>query len=232
MKSSVSTNLLRNAAAQTNLATLANNYGVFTGGTPASGIAQGWEIITQPIRDYQTYPAAGFRSRSFFQQAAGSTGTNPADQNMPAAGSFPRGQMFLWEGIEVDFQPSGEPVTSGATVDTRINEFAAVMQGGYLTVTIGSRPYLNVGNLLQFPTSFRAAADAAMGVSSDSDATTATLYSTNLPYAEGEVFQFIPYLLEEVVNFNVTVHYDTPVTVASDGKMGVLMNGCLIRRNQ
>ncbi len=229
MKSSVSTNILRNAAAQMSLATLANKYGVFTGGNPASGVAQGWEIITQPIRDYQEYPTAGFRTRAFFQQAAGSTGTTPQDQNMPAAGSFPRGQMFLWEGIEVDFRPSGAPLAADTSVGTRINEFYAVTNNGFLTVTIGSRPYLNVGNLSQFPTSFRTEAISAMAVAG---AAPAGLSAVQLPVNRGEVFQFIPYLLEEVVNFNVTLNYDTPVTVASAGKIGVLMNGCLIRRNQ
>ena len=63
--------------------------------------------------------------------------------------------------------------------------------------------------------------------------TTSTQRSTmELSYNQGEPFQFVPYLIEEVVNFKVTVNYDAPVTMTTAGLLGLNMNGMLIRRNQ
>lgn len=231
MKSSIATQMLKHSASKT-LAGLLNKYGVFTGNDPAMGLQKGWEIITQPIRDYQTYPTGGFRSLAFFQQQAGSAGTTPENQNMPGAGQFPRGQMFLMEGLEVDFKPAGTPVvTDSATVPDITNDLWKVTRSGYLTMSISTRPYLNVGPLSQFPPSFRInGAFAASAVTTAASVTPHTVIQT--PYDQGEAFQMIPYLLEESVNFVVTLNYDTPQTVVTAGLIGVNMNGCLIRRNQ
>lgn len=230
MKSSVSSVMLKSAANRS-LAGLLNKYGVFTGADPASGIARGWEIITQPIRDYQTYPVAGFRSLDFFQAQAGSPGTTKGNQNMPAAGFFPRGQMFLAEGLEVDFKPAGSPVdTTSAAIPDLTNDVWNVTRTGYLTMTIGTRPYMNVGPLSQFPPSFRV--NGAFALADTTTAAVDRISSIQLPYDQGEPYQFVPFLLEENVNFVVTLNYDTPVTVAVAGLIGVNMNGCLIRRNQ
>ena len=230
MKSSFATQMLKTAAGK-NLSSLLNRFGVFSGNNPANGLQKGWEIITQPIRDYQAYPTAGFRSLAFFQNQSGAAGTTLENQNMPGAGSFPRGQMFVVEGMEVDFKPSGLPsVKSAPGVALQLNELYAVTRAGYLTMTIGTRPYLNVGPLSQFPPSFRVFSAGAR-----SDTTTAAgaqaVYDQT-PINQGEPFMFIPFVLEEVVNFSVALNYDTPVTVTSAGTIGVNMNGALIRRNQ
>lgn len=232
MKSSVATSMLRSAATKS-MARLLNQYGVFTGGDPAMGLQKGWEIITQPIRDYQDYPATGFRSLAFFQQQAGSAGTTPENQNMPGAGQFPRGQMFLLEGLEVDFKPAGNPFSvsvADAAVPDITNDLWRVTRSGYLTMSISTRPYLNVGPLSQFPPSFRV--NGAFALADTTTAAADRVSAVQVPYDQGENFQMIPYLLEETVNFVVTLNYDTPVTVATAGLIGVNMNGSLIRRNQ
>lgn len=240
MKSAVALQMIRS----TQMASLQDvllRYGVFVIPRDAEGremrmtLGSEWQMITEPIRDYQTYPAAGYVARGYFNAAAGATGTTPANQNMPDAGKMPRGQMFFWEGIEADFVPAGLPVTvetAAAGVSAFANDMWKVYHGaGYLDIAINNRPYLNAGPLCQFPPSFRM--NGAVAAASETTAVSATpLVSMQLPFAQGNTFEFVPLLLEEAVAFQVTVRFDAAVAVSADGKLGLNMNGVKFRRNQ
>ena len=244
MKSLVAAQMLRQTQVN-NLRQVMYKYGVFveTQIKDADGnvvgtredVGDGWQMLTEPIRDYQTYPAAGYLSRGYFQAAEGAAGTTAARQNMPDSGKMPRGQIFFWEGIECDFVPAGLPATietAAAGVGAFANDMWKIYHGnGHLAFTINSRPYLNVGPLAQFPPSFRI--NGAFAVASETTAASVTPLATfQTPFCQGEPFYIIPFVLEEAVTFKATVNFDALVTVSAEATLGLNMNGVKFRRNQ
>jgi hypothetical protein len=233
MKSLVGAQLTRQAALRGANGILITA-GIFTGTPDRPMLNAGWEAITQPIYDYHDYATGGATYIPFFQQAQGNNGTTAADTNMPGSGSFPRGQMFLVDGLEVNYISGAHPVTAGiGTVATsQINDTYAVMNGkGYLSLTVGTRPYLSVGPLSQFPPSFRVTGVAATSAATTAAATTLNI-DVDLAAVTGDSFQLIPYLLQETVNFNISLNFPTAIPVVTAGRIGINMNGVLYRRNQ
>lgn len=195
------------------------------------------EMISQPLYDIQTYPNAGATLFTFFQLPVGQSSKTLADTNMQTAGSLPAGQSFQVNAISVDWYPgvtTSSPVIVGAAsgaVTAAINDMFRVFRyGGYLTLTVGSKNYMQLGPLSKFPSPSSFAADCAV-----TDATTAAASlntSIQVPYIRGPRYDINPIWLESLQNWQVQLAFPTAVALASSdaaAKIGVCLYGRLFR---
>lgn len=192
------------------------------------------EAIYEPLYDYQTYPAAGTSTLSFFQNPVGQNSTTLEDTNMRAAGSMPSPQQFLVTNIQVDFRPGISPTTLGAAdANSFTKDAEKILSQGVLRFTVGSKDYL-----VSFPLGLFPPVNRLTGYAALSNATTAAAgLATRIDYAQagGPMFQLTPVLLQSTQNFVVRLEWPdgvvaTPSTVA--GRIGVRLGGYLYRNSQ
>lgn len=215
------------------------------------------EVIRQSLYDSVVYPAAGFAgSTTFFQQPIGAgvssspgNGANVktlADTNMTLAGQLPAPQGFWIQSIELDFQPGNTtgaswvqtvptittPTFSAAAIGGPANDVSLFYSAGQLTLTVGTKPYLQEAPLLYFPPKCRFELDSA--VSGITNATSSVTTMSKLK-AGGR-----PYVLEPGIalmtsqNFNVTLFWPNAVATNSTfpGRVMCKLDGWLFRAVQ
>lgn len=200
----------------------------------------GWEAIKQSLYDYQSYVAAGQTQLTFFALPVGQGGKTLSDTNMTLAGQLPKNQEFLLQSIEVFVSPTtptvaaAMPAAQGAqAVAVQVNDAYIIGRSGNLTLTVGSKPYLQEAPLGRFPQKAHFAADAAL-----SDSTTAGAaqqgrvafgFWTGRPY----LLEPAPLLLVENQNFSITLSWPEGVqAISNPARIGVIMDGILYRRSQ
>jgi hypothetical protein len=196
------------------------------------------EYINQPLYSYQLYPAAGATTLSFFTTPA--TGTVTRDlTNMELAAQLPSPQMFLIQGIAIDYLPgttSAAPVT-GPRADAATgwaNDYYTIMRAGVLSFSIGSKNYLQMAPLLSLPP--RSHFDMACAVATNLTTGASTQTIMQAAWSEGPVFKPVPLLLESSQNFQCSINFPggaiaTPSTDAL-AKIGVILYGTLYRPAQ
>lgn len=189
------------------------------------------EAIWQPLYDRQVKTAAATTVQTFFQVPLGSgttavgTGAKTlSDTNMLLNGNIPKGQAFQITGVEVDFMPDLD-ITNDAEDSQYANDVLDFYKGGNLTLTVGSKPYIQQGNLMQFAPQHRLAGFAAV-------ATTNGTTASEITYAQaaGREFSVVPILLESSQNFSVSLG-DLAAT-STTGLIFVRLNGYLYRNAQ
>jgi hypothetical protein len=196
------------------------------------------EYINQPLYSYQLYPAAGAVTLSFFQSPAGGTVTREFT-NMELAAQLPSPQMFLIQGIGIDYLPgttTGLPVL-GPRADANtgaLNDFYTIMRAGVLTLSIGSKQYFQMAPMLALPP--RAHMDGVAAAATNLTIGAATQTIMQIGFSTGPVFKPVPLLLESSQNFNVSINFPggaiaTPSTDAL-AKIGVILYGTLYRPAQ
>lgn len=200
----------------------------------------GWEAVRQSLYDYQAYAAAGHTQLTFFALPVGQSSKTLTDTNMVLAGQLPRNQEFLLQSLEVWFSPTTPtvaaqmPAAFGAQAIAQIiNDAYIVGRSGNLTLTVGSKPYLQEAPLGRFPQKAHYAVDAAAA-----DVTTAGAslqsrmafgYWSGRPY----LLEPAPLLLVENQNFSVTLSWPEGVqAITNPGRIGVILDGILYRRSQ
>lgn len=217
------------------------------------------EGIRQTLYDFALYPTAGSTNIDFFQQpqgqglstAAGNAG-NPktlADTNMNAGGQLPNPLAFLMTSIEVLFWPGSSaaantyvpqvlstfiavpvagtvPISSGA-----LNDQNAVLQTGFLDLTVISKPYLQEAQLLSFPPKTRFDVDCAVATNS---ATTGTSAIASGKAGGRPYYMNPPILIPPTTNFRVSLRWPVAVATPSgfNGRIGVRLDGFLYRNAQ
>ena len=148
------------------------------------------ELIDQPLYDRTLYPTAGVAGAlTFFGTAQGSgqstesgaaAGTTKGlvDTNMTQQGQLPSPQAFWVRDIQVLVDPGSvstallfatQPptffnATAAATVQAGINDKNAILNSGVLELSVGQKPYLQLGPLSQFPPQMRTRLDMAAGI--------------------------------------------------------------------
>lgn len=196
------------------------------------------EYINQPLYSYQLYPAAGAVTLSFFQAPAGGAVTREFT-NMELAAQIPSPQMFLIQGIGVDYLPgttAAAPVL-GPRADAStgaLNDFYTILRQGVLTLSIGSKQYFQMAPLMSLPP--RSHMDGVAAIASQTTPAAALQTIAQIPFSNGPVFKPIPLLLESGQNFNVTINFPggavpTPSTDAL-ARIGVILYGTLYRPAQ
>jgi len=179
------------------------------------------ESVEQPLYDYQTLAAAGASTQKFFQTPQGQGGKTLADTNMELAGQLPKGQAFAIMGIQVEVLPGLS--VDNATATEFANDVYNVLKGGALRLHIGSKSYVDQGNLMKFPPVNRLAGTAATGVAAQQ-----IQYFTGA----GREFSVIDMLLESSQNFNVELLELAALPSGVDARIGVTLNGVLFRNAQ
>ena len=192
-----------------------------------------YEVLKQPLYDYQTYALAGATSFTFFTIPNGQSGKTLADTNMESAGQLPNPKRFLIRGIEIQLFPGVFPSLApmGAAVDNFVNDVWEIFRAtAYLELFIGSKAYV------QAPLNMFPPVNRLEGFTGMSDATTAAaaLFSrTTYASAGGTPFGMDPPLiLEPTQNFRVTLNFPTAVGISADARIGVHLKGLLYRQSQ
>lgn len=203
------------------------------------------EYLRQSLYDIQTYANAGQTQLLFFQIPKGQGGKTIADTNMEAAGMLPQPKAFLVESIEVLFFPGDLPVTSAASgaiatapaVPNFANDVYTVARSGSLKFFIGSKTYCEEAPIGRFPPKTRLEVEpgAALGggVSGAGDFVVNTVIDYAVP--AGRPYRIEPnILLEANQNFVVELNWPAVVALPSgvDGRIGVVLDGQLIRNSQ
>lgn len=207
----------------------------------AVNVANMQEAITQPFYSFVPYPAAGSATPlQFFQsvptgaitQEVGPGGAGTGGTNMQLVGQLPAGQSFLIQGIGVDYLPGIPASRFGAeSAVSQLNDFYTIVKRGVLTLTIGSKNYLTIANLLQLPPRSH-----INGVAATTDQTTqaaALQTMVSVGFADGPVFNPRPLLIPASQNFSVNIAYPNgAVAIPSadaNAMIGVWLYGTLYR---
>jgi hypothetical protein len=194
------------------------------------------EVLRQSLYDFQAYAAAGQSSLSFFAVPDGQSGKTKADTNMTLAAQLPAGQQFLAQSLEVYFFPgtlfpSIAPATA-STIDGFTNDVWEVRSGvAFLELVVGSKNYLTEAPLMRFPP--KARLDGWAGMSDGNVLAALGFNRTSYADAAGRPYPIDPYiLLESTQNFNVKITWPTAVAITNAGRIGVVLDGLLIRNSQ
>lgn len=193
------------------------------------------EAITQPLYSYQSYPAAGSVQPLLFFQSQPIGTITAEDTNMQLAGQLPAPQSFLIQGIGIDYLPGTAAARFGAqSALGQLPDFYAIMRRGVITLTIGSKNYLQVGPLMQLPVRSH-----INGVAATADATTAgaalqTFVSVG--FSDGAVFNPRPLLIPPSQNFQVSIAFPAGAVAIPSAdaaaRIGVQLYGTLYRPAQ
>jgi len=185
-------------------------------------------VLAWNLYDIQTYPTAGATSFTFFQTPNGSGGKTLTDTNMTNAGVLPAPQSFWLDSVEVEVWPGVDLSTyADAAANEFVNDVWNILKDGYLTLTIGSSPYIQEGPLERFPSStrFGLAAAAASDAASTGTSLSTIAYATSV----GKPFELVPLVIPAQQNFSVSINFDSLVTVTTAARIGVRLCGFLNR---
>ena len=191
------------------------------------------EVLRQSFYDFQTYLQAGQTSMLFFQVPQGQSSKTKADTNMQLAGQLPAGQQFLVQSIEVKLYPSALPSTGpiADAVESLVNDMWNVGKSGWLEFNVGSKNYLTEAPLDRFPPKTRLDGWAAL----TSTLTAGAATQSKISYATfaGRPYPIDPYiLLESTQNFAVQLNWPVAVAVAANARIGIILDGLLVRNSQ
>lgn len=193
------------------------------------------EVLRQSLYDFQAYAAAGQTSLTFFQVPVGQSSKTKADTNLSLAGQLPAGQQFLAQSLEVYFFPGTlfpSQAPAAETIDGFTNDVWEVRSGvAHLEFNVGSKNYLTEAPLMCFPP--KARLDGWAGMSSSTTAGASGFERTAYADASGRPYPIDPFiLLESTQNFNVTITWPTVIAITNAGRIGVVLDGLLIRNSQ
>lgn len=191
-----------------------------------------YEVLKQPLYDYNTYAQAGQTLLTYFQNPVGQGTKTVADTNMESAGQLPNPKRFLIRGIEIFFTPGVFPsaAPAAASIDNYVNDVFEVFTGaGVLNLFIGSKTYVQAP-INMFPAATRLAGWTGMA----SQAAVADVLSrTTYASSSGTPFGMDPPLiLEPTQNFSVTCVWPTAIGISANARMGVHLKGLLYRQSQ
>lgn len=197
------------------------------------------EYLRQTFYDIQDYDSDGQQQLLFFQVPKGQGGKTIADTNMESAGTLPQPKFFQVESIEILFFPGVSPVQLGTefAASEFANDVYTVAKSGSLKFFIGSKAYLEEAPLGRFPpkTRLETAFAATLQRSQDTAANAQDQITMDYAAFAGRPYRVEPHiLLEPTQNFVVELNWPAAVALPSgvDGRIGVVMDGILIRNSQ
>ena len=206
-----------------------------------------FEAVREPLYDFQTYVAAGQTSLTFFQNPIGQLGKTIEDTNMELAGALPQPKNFLIESIEVHFFPAATnadltigPVTVQQNADALLtrssfaNDVYIATKLGSLNLFIGSKSYVQQGELMRFPPKVRL--ETQFGMMASGIGTAAGINSAvigDYASAVGKPFSLVPRIrLIPQQNFNVSLSWNAVQAISADARIGIVLDGVLYRESQ
>ena len=212
------------------------------------------EVIRQSLYDTMLYPLAGIAALSFFQTpigqglsaSPGNAGLAKAltDTNMQLAGQLPSPQGFWVESIELVVEPGSSAAANtfaiqppsqfaaanAVTVQAGEHDVQRIYNTGALTLTIGTKPYLQEAPLVRFPPKARHELDATVA----STSATVGVSLKSKARAGGRPYYINPgCAIQTSQNFGVTLTW--PVIVAlptNNAAIRCILDGWLFRAVQ
>lgn len=182
-----------------------------------------YEVIWNPLYEYQVYPTGGQTLLTFFQSPVGSIAGGLSTTNIRSAGQLPRPQEFLITGVQVTFEVGAVVGQAAAAVQSNLQDTFDVSNSGNLDLFIGSKSYLTDAPIGVFPQQWGIQNDNAAG------ATIASDYSRPV----GRYYQITPVKLTANQNFNVTLNWpEGAVAIVTQAVIGVRLDGFLYRLSQ
>lgn len=178
------------------------------------------QSIWNPLYDYQTLSAAATASQRFFVDPQSGNKTL-ADTNMELSGQIPKGQMFLVTGVQVEVLPG--VAINGTNASAFYDDIYEATKDGVLIFKIGSKNFIEQGNLMKFPPVNRLFGESSTTVATDRYA-----------YAQtgGREFQVHDLLLESNQNFSIELREINALPSGVAARIGVTLNGFQYRNAQ
>lgn len=199
--------------------------------------SQNEEQVDQPIYSYVSYGTGGATSFTFFNTASGSATNGLGDTNMDAAAVLSAGKRFAVFGIGVHFIGSAPHVFNSAVTTSQLNDIKGVLEGvSYFQFTVLDKVYYTIAPLSYLPGGFGVFVGGAAYQRTQASAADGNGY---IAYGENGVPQpanmrklrvAIP--IPQQVRFAATVNFPTAVTIGTASRIGVILDGILIRARQ
>lgn len=182
-----------------------------------------FEVIWQPLYNYQDYLVAGHTVLTFFVNPVGVAVGQSSVTNMLAAGQLPRPQEFLVVGAEVTWENGAVIAQPASAVQSNWQDAKDVLNSGNFDFFVGSKSYLRDAPIGVFPQSYGIGGAGAQGA------------LVGLDYARGvgRPYEITPVKLTANQNFNVTLNWpEGVVPVVTQSVIGVRLRGFLYRLSQ
>lgn len=206
-------------------------------------IAKNEEPIDQPLYHIQSYAAAGTTlSYTFFNTAVGGATNGFSDTNMDSASVLSAGKRFAIFGIAVAFFPGATTaVAQGTTANivpaNAANDAKAVLEGiANLQLTILDKPYYQIAPLAYLPAGFGAYVSSTAVSNNQTTAANASFvsgYANNgIPMCSAARRLRVPIPIPQQVRFSVTITLAATIAVSTASRIGVFLDGVMIRAMQ
>jgi hypothetical protein len=206
-------------------------------------VAANEEPVDQPLYHIQSYAAAGSMLQyTFFNTAVGSATNGFSDTNMDSSSVLSAGKRFAIFGIAVAFFPgAATAVEQGTTANivpaNAANDAKAVLEGiANLQLTILDKPYYTVAPLAYLPGGFGAFVSSTSVFADQQTAANATYisgYANNgVPMVAAARRLRVPIPIPQQVRFGVTINLQSTIAVSTASRIGVFLDGILIRATQ
>lgn len=193
------------------------------------------EALDQPLYHVQSYATGGATSFTFFNVSS----SDLTVTNMDNAKVLSKGKRFGVFAISVAFIPGATPaqLATGSTLASALNDAKAVLEGAaYLQLSVLDKVYLTESPLTRVPAG-QGLHTGAGGINRNlavaADGIAQVSYGTNgLPIVTAKRQLRVPIPIPEQVQFGVTITFPTAVTIGTASKLGVWLDGMLIRARQ
>jgi hypothetical protein len=200
------------------------------------------EPIDQPLYHIQSYATGGGTSFTFFNTSVGSATNGFSDTNMDSSSVLSAGKRFAVFGIAVAFFPgAATAVEQGTTANlvpaNAANDAKSVLEGiGNFQLSILDKPYFQTAPLAYLPAGFGAFVSSTAVANAQQTAANASFisgYANNgVPMCSAARRLRVPIPIPQQVRFSVTVTFNSAITVSTASRIGVFLDGVLIRAMQ
>lgn len=195
------------------------------------------EAVDQPIYHIQSYGTSGATSFTFFNVAQGGATNGLSDTNMDQAGALSAGKRFAIFGISVAFFGSAPQVFNAASTASNLNDAKAVLEGiGNLNLIVLSKTYYQIAPLAYLPAgfgTFNGGASYQRTQASAADGNGFIASGVNgMPIPTAVRRLRVPIPIPQQVNFSVTMNFNTAITISTASRIGVFLDGVLVRAKQ
>src|ERR1051326_3929971 len=195
------------------------------------------EAVDQPIYHIQSYGTSGATSFTFFNTAVGSATNGRSDTNMGAAAVLSAGKRFAVFGIGIALFGSAPMVFNAASTASALNDIKGVLEGiGNATFKVLDKAYYQVAPLAFLPAGFGTFVGGSAyqrTQASAADGNGFIAYGNNgLPIPMAMRKLRVPIPIPQQVRFEFTLTFPTAITVSTASRIGVFLDGLLIRARQ
>jgi hypothetical protein len=196
------------------------------------------EIVDQPLYHIQSYGTAGATIFTFYNTAVGSATNLLSDTNMDASAVLSAGKRFAAFGLAIAFFGSAPHVNSTtAAFVSPLNDAKNVLEGiGYVQFKVLDKVYYIAAPLAYNPAGFGTYVGGASQQNTQTTAANGVAYVAygvnGMPVPSAARRWRVPIPIPQQVRFEVTLNFNTAITVGTASRIGCYLDGVLIRAKQ